>query len=448
MDKLVFYIRGREELPMTLYEQLLSPLRSTRAQQQPTTTQPIGILVQPAQGSTFQRLVEPHHIRPVGFEPEESLIPYKHVSFEGYRLLAEYFLFRERFLFVEIGGLNRAIRQCEHSELDVIVLFNKSTWGLANALSADNIALHCTPAINLFRKRADPIRIEQRRAEHLIIPDRTRPLDLEVFQVNRIQGLNKDGSEREFFPFYSLTDHSSDDERAYYAIRRTPRTMSSKQKRLGTRTSYLGSDAYVSLVDRKTAPYSGELNLLTVDTLCTNRDLPLQMPVGHGTTDLQLEVGAPVASIRCISGPTRPRPSLAHSSGEMVWKFISHLSLNYLSITDAGATGLKEMLRLYVDANDVVALKQIDGVRSLDSSPLICQLPTKGPITFGRGLAIELTIDEESFEGVGPFLLGAVLERFFAKYTSINSFTQTTLHTTQRQEVARWPVRAGCRHIL
>ena len=84
----------------------------------------------------------------------------------------------------------------------------------------------------------------------------------------------------------------------------------------------------------------------------------------------------------------------------------------------------------------------------MESSALISQLPTKGPITFGRGLAIQLTLDEESFEGVGTFLLGAVLERFFAKYTSINSFTQTTLHTTQRQEVAKWPVRVGRRHLL
>jgi len=132
----------------------------------------------------------------------------------------------------------------------------------------------------------------------------------------------------------------------------------------------------------------------------------------------------------------------------MVWKLISHLSLNYLSINDQGATALKEILRLYADSDDLIAIKQIDGVTSVESEPIIRQLPTTGPLTFGRGLQLTLTLDEDAFEGVGVFLLGAVLERFFAKYTSINSFTETVLHTVQRQEVGRWGVRFGRRHVL
>jgi type VI secretion system protein ImpG len=257
---------------------------------------------------------------------------------------------------------------------------------------------------------------------------------------------------QEFYPFYSLTDSSPETQRAYYAIRRTPRLISRKQHKFGTRTSYLGSEMYISLVDRRNAPYSSELQLLAIEVLCTNRDLPLQLPLGVGATDFSLEIGAPVNSVRCITGPTPPRPSLAHAPGEMVWKLLSHLGLNYLSITgegaDRGAGALREMLRLYGDSGDATVQKQIDGIRSIDSAPIIRQLTTSGPLTFGRGLEVRITFDEDSFEGVGIYLLGAVLEQFFAKYVCINSFTETVLRTLQRQEVMRWPTRIGRRHIL
>jgi type VI secretion system protein ImpG len=75
-------------------------------------------------------------------------------------------------------------------------------------------------------------------------------------------------------------------------------------------------------------------------------------------------------------------------------------------------------------------------------------VPIPGPITFGRGLEIIVTLDESAFEGLGVFLLGAVLDEFFAKYVSINSFTETVIKTTERGEIMRWPVRIGLRHIL
>jgi type VI secretion system protein ImpG len=136
----------------------------------------------------------------------------------------------------------------------------------------------------------------------------------------------------------------------------------------------------------------------------------------------------------------------------MIWKLVSHLGLNYLSLTgegpEEGAGALREMLRLYADSGEATVQKQIDGVRSIRSQPIIRQLSTNGPLTFGRGMEVAVTLDEESFEGIGVYLLGAVLEQFFSKYVSINSFTETVLRTMQRQEVMRWPTRIGRRHIL
>jgi type VI secretion system protein ImpG len=440
IENLSFYLQGREELPVTLYEQCMAHAEA--------------VLVRPiSETETWHEVFTKDHIRPLGFDSKQALLPYELASFQGYRLLSEYFAFRERFLFIELSGIGSALRQTASQEVDILILFDRSVQGLSHVVERSNAVLYCTPAVNLFPKRCDPVHVDNRKSEHHIVPDRTRPLDFEIFQVGRVMGIGSGTDlKQEFFPFYSLTDDTPEEHRAYYAIRRTPRIVARKHQKFGTRTSYLGSEMYVSLVDRRNAPYAEELQLLAVETLCTNRDLALQLPLGIGNSDFSLEVAAPVNAVRCVTGPTLPKPSLAHAPGEMIWKLLSHLGLNYLSITgegpNQGAATLREMLRLYGDLNDATVQKQIQGVRFIRSEPIIRQLPTTGPLTFGRGLEVTVTFDEESFEGVGVYLLGAVLEQFFAKYVSINSFTETVLRTTQRQEVMRWPTRIGRRHIL
>ena len=135
----------------------------------------------------------------------------------------------------------------------------------------------------------------------------------------------------------------------------------------GPRSSYVGSEVFVSLVDADQAPYSSNLRQLGLQVICTNRDLPLHVPIGKGTTDFATDIGAPLAAIRCVAGPTKPRPS--HVQGDYAWRLLSHLSLNYLSLIESsakeGAAALREMLQLYGDANDAAVQRQIDGVREI-----------------------------------------------------------------------------------
>ncbi len=437
-DDLAFFIRGSEAIPVQVYEQIMGHA--------------FQIVVQPAEKPrTWQNLLPADRIARVGFEDDEALLPVAARSFQGYRLLHEYFAFPPRFLFFRIGGLQPSVQRCLGNQLDIIILLDQEDLGLEGQLDAGNLLLHCTPAINLFPKRTDRIHLSDKHSEFHVVPDRTRPLDFEVYRVLAVTGYGvRSDDEQPFSPFYSATDFDSDAGGAYFTVSRTPRLMSSREKLRGRRSSYGGSEVFVSLVDARAAPYRSDLRQLGLETLCTNRDLPLQMGVGRGATDFTLDVSAPVAAVRCLSGPTPPHPSHAH--GKTNWRIISHLCLNYLSLVDSpdgkGAGALRDLLKLYGDANDPQIRKQIEGVMSVNTTPITRRIKTRGPIAFARGLEITLTFDEDAFEGTGEFLLGAVFEVFFSKYVSINSFTETVIRTKQRGEIMRWPTRAGIRHTL
>jgi type VI secretion system protein ImpG len=437
IDNLPFFVRGQDQVAQRLYELLIG--------------NSVALLVREPDKS-WQEILSDRPVRAVGFDDTEALLPFGPRSFQGYRLLHEYFALPSRFQFVEFCGLGPAVRRCKGSELEILVLLDRHDPFVEGAVGPSHLALYCSPAINLFPRRADRIHLSDRVNEYHVVPDRTRPMDLEVHSLTEVVGFGTSADiRREFRPFYASTDRTViTEDAAYYTIHRQPRLASLRQRLEGPRSTYSGSEVFIALVDGHEGPYRPDLRQLSLNTLCTNRDLPLHLALGQGKTDFNLESGAPVEAVRCLAGPSAPRPP--HAWGDMSWRLIGHLSLNYLSLTDGpegqGAASLRELLRLYGDLADASLRRQIDGVRSIRSNPIVRRIPADGPTTFGRGLEVTLECDETSFEGTSVFLLGSVLERFFSKYVSINSFTETVLRTTQRGEIMRWPAILGQRATL
>jgi type VI secretion system protein ImpG len=437
IDKLCFYLSGRDDVANKLYELCLAS--------------GLGVLVVPARTpAPWHELVPAGAIKPVGFTDAEALLPVTLRSFQGYRLLQEYFAFPQRFRFVEISGLSRAMKRVDANQVEIVLLLGRGDGGLESVVDASNLALNCTPALNLFAKRADRIQVSDSAHEYHVVPDRTRPLDFEVYSVTGVvgHGVGTD-SEQQFLPFYSA--YSTDEahqQSAYFTTRREPRLMSLTAKRRGPRSSYIGTEVFLSLVDPAQAPYSGDLRQLSIETLCTNRDLALQMSRG-GASDLSLDVAAPVKHTRVISGPSRPYAPLA--DGAVSWRAISHLSLNYLSLVQTsaheGAAALRDLLELYAPSPDHSARRQIEGIRAVRVDRIVRRLQAPGPLAFGRGLEINLQVDELAFEGASAFMLGSVLDRYFARHVSINSFTETVMRTESR-DINRWGQQWGARPTL
>lgn len=440
LDRLVLHVMGGGDLAGAIFEQMLGNAVGC-------------VLVVERAGEKRQWTLPSEAIDAEGFSAEESLLPATHRSFDGYRLLEEYFTLPQRFLFPRISGLSPVLRECDAEAVDVYVLLDRSNAEVERGLDGSNFGLYCVPVINLFPRKCDRIALTPSRSRYHVVVDRNRPQDFEVHSVTEVAGYgDRNDQQQRFWPMYASAGPPAErQDTAFYTLIREQRQRSSRQQRVGTRSSYVGSETFMSIVDANEAPFAPALRQLSVTALCTNRDLPIQLPVGRGDTDFTLEIGAPVKSIRCIAGPTRPTESRA--LGAQAWRLVDHLSLNYLSI-NGGHRGrgdteaLKSMLMLYCDDADRASLRQIDGVAGITSAPITARLPVEGPVAFGRGVGIEIECEESAFEGASAFLLGAVLERFFARYVSINSFTQLTLRSTTRAVVMKWPVRAGRRELL
>jgi type VI secretion system protein ImpG len=431
-DRLTLYLSGQGDHAYRLYELLCAQTRALVAR---STNRRADWTLE------LQGTVEPR-----GFAPEDALLPTPPRSFDGYRLLQEYFAIPERFRFVDVSGLSRALARCEDQEFDLYILLREGDMAVAAGVTAEAFRLNCVPAINLFEKRCDRMHVTTQDVEQHVVPDRTAPLDYEVYSVDDVIGMSGDGEDdTPFRPFYSADEFTaaSGGSQAFYAQSRKMRQRNNRERLKGARTNYLGSEVYLSLVDQRQAPYSGALRQLAVRAIVTNRDLPLLLATGAPDV-FYLPDGGPVAAVRTPVPPTRPRPSLAQ--GDAAWRLISHLSLNYLSITNAeegGARALREIIGLYAPQGDRAIEKQLEGIVHVSSRPIVRRISDEVLSTAVRGLEITVHCDDDFFDGASAYLLVAVLERFFRGYVSINAFTETVLATEQRGEVARWRPEKG-----
>lgn len=447
LDELVLHFGGAEDVAWQLHECFLG--------------EPLGVLLQPLSASGAaagpQQRLAGDHVEPVGFHEDEALLPITASGFSGYRLVQEYFAFPQRFQFAKLTGLRPALASLAVSELEIVVLFSRGDAALEKLVTVDNLCLHCVPAVNLFAKRLDRVVITEAVNQFHLVPDRTRPQDFEVHSVTDVvghanpstSGLVGAAAEQPFRPFYSAFHGSRDSHPAYYTTTREPRTLSERQRTQGNRSSHIGSELYLQLVDPQQAPYASSLRQLAVSALCTNRDLPLLMPVGRGN-DFDCIDAHPVSTVVVLRGPSRPvSPVVTAGLG---WRVIDHLALNYLSLADAtaeqGASALREMLMLYAVHADAARQGQVRGLMSVKSKPTVRRLPLAGPIAFGRGLEITLEVEEMAFHGHSVFLFGAVLSSYLARHVGVNHFVETVLRIVGKGERMRWRPQCGTRPIL
>lgn len=434
-ESLPIYLSGSEHIPGELYRQIAGETLAVIGRSADSASGP--------EGWTKLPLPEQH-----GFEEECALLPAGRRSFRGYRLLSEYFACPERFLFVRLMELGRAFAKSGEA-CDIILLFGRSAPALAGAVAPQNFRLYSTPAINLFEKQLGRVTLNPHEHEHQLMPDRTRPLDFEVYQVLDVTAFARSNSEpRPVAPLYAFGALLYDwREALFYVPRLRHRRLSTREQRLRRRTDYLGTETWISLTAPGGAEQLENVQELAVRAYVTNRELP-ELLKFSGSSHFQMS-GAPVRAVTVLRAPTRPQPPLGLS--DAAWRVIGHLTPNYATLApedhdDPGV--LRDHLALYGRADDPQMRRQIDGVLAVRSSPVTRRVPGQDRNAFARGLRVRLKLDDAAFENARLFLFSAVLDRFLAEFATVNSFTECVFETPQEGVFAQWPPRIGQRRNI
>jgi type VI secretion system protein ImpG len=420
-DSMRFFLRGSLTDALRLYELIFNNTAVVAIAESGGDSSPL----------TYGR----DSLRAVGFGAEEGVLPYRASSPLGYRLLTEYFAFPQKFLFFELTGLAAKLRNCASRKCEIYLYLNRAAEDLEGAISVDSFALGCTPVVNLFRQRAEPILLNQTSVECQVVPDSRREGALEVYSVDGVTVTTPAGEANSYAPFFGLAHGGATASNTgfWQAARRAS----------GGRDR--GTEMFLALVDAEGQPAQFTEAIASVETTCLNRDLAAKLPFGAGRPHLRLAKAMPgIASVTSMMAPT---PTLRLSTRkDNAWRLISHLNLNHLTLADdeTGAEALREMLRLYDFRNAAETQAMIDSVLSVKTRRGTARAPDSAMGALCRGLDITIEFDEQRASGAGIFLFAAVLESFLAHYASINAFTRLTATVKGRAEVLRtWQPRAG-----
>jgi type VI secretion system protein ImpG len=382
-----------------------------------------------------------------GFDEDESLIDFSARSHSAYRLLTEYFCFPEKFNFFDID-LN-AMAAVLPSNARTVTLHlalsgmrtDSNSARMLGTLSTNNVVLGCTPVVNLFRQRGEPIRLTHTSASYPVLADARRAFAYEVQAIDSVKLVRQTPqgeSVIQFRPFYSLKHGQTPERSGHYWVMRRDEMIAEKSP---------GFETQISIVDIDFDPAAIETDTLSLELTCTNRDLPASLAYGMRGGDLFLEGGS---SVRAITFLRKPSASQRFERGRGAhWRLISHLSLNHLSLSDGGLDAFREMLTLYDLPRSPSSQRQIGGIADIAHKAATTWLPGNPFACLVRGVEVRLTIDEEAFVGSGIHAFAHIIERFLGLYVHANSFTQLVMVSNKTgEELLKCTPRSGDLSLL
>jgi type VI secretion system protein ImpG len=392
----------------------------------------LGICILPENCVTPVRL-PPGALSPAGFERDEDILPSPGHAHPGHRLIQEYLHFPEKFLFIDVSHL-RGHRSRNY--FDLLFLLDRVPREWMN-FGAGAFVAGCTPVANLFPRTTEPVRLDHRRLSYRLVADARRERTTEIHSIEKISGSTNPVDEtRRYEPFYSFRHTANGDgPKAFWHARRV----------FTGREDLPGMDIWLSFLDLDFKPAEPPAEVVFAHALCTNRWLATEVPPG---ARLQMEEVGPVI-VSCLGRPTPPiYPPLG---GPTVWRLISNLSLNHLSLENGGhgLRCLQEVLRLYCFNDQPSLVQQIQGIRELGSRPVLVRTGAEAWRGFRNGTEVTLTFDESLYAGGSAFLFATVLRHFLGLYSAVNSFTQLVARRVNHEEDwKRWPPLAGYQPVL
>lgn len=430
LSSLRFYLNGQRHHVYKLYELLLSKL--------------LAVGIAPTGQPEAMQFISVSQLQAVGFADEHQVVPYSQRSFTGYRLLIEQFLFPEKFLFVELQQLNPAWPGVE-DKFDLYFYLAEGADELERHITADSMLLGCTPVINLFSQKLEPVNLDASQYEYRLVPRYMDADVCEVIRIEKVQAFDPFGNEVTLNPYYSQghPDYLQQQDMFWHSRREFADWAGGY--------SETGTEMYLSVVDRKfQGVNSSETSkdwVVQVRALCSNRNLPGYLPFGGGEPRFLIRKHADVIKeVRCLMAPTPSvRPALQEASR---WQLVNHLTLNHFTGQDA-LIRLKETLQLYDFRCTPESKALIDGICGLDIKSGTARVNQQGRTAVCSGSEILLEFTQSSYAGSSIYFFANILDMFFAQYAALNSYTRLSIKLKEHEQVYhRWPARSGTKVLL
>jgi type VI secretion system protein ImpG len=435
--RLRFHFGGEGHAPFLLRDRLLHDV--VRIELREHSTRPDAQAVVLARHEAQARRI----VRPVGFSSDQGVLPAPEQRLLAYRNIQELFAIPQKYLFMDLEHLEHVTQWRESSGFDVRFYLKRPPTGIVS--NRESIQLFCTPIVNLCTRTCRVDR-DQTRVEYPVeapeVRDPAKRDFFEIVSVDSVRPFDTAGSASREYPKYDDFRMSSPQEnRTYWYARR----------RASTRTGSKRTHVLLSFVDQDMQNRPLDDPTITVETTCSNVDLPKRL----SRRALRLERVAPVADVEAVAPFTHAQPP--PPSGEYHWRLISQLALNHLPVGDApagpgkpqaagrGTLALREILRLHDAVQDDVTRGQIESIRHVESRHEFRSLPNdRRAVVGGVCVTVDFTEDVLSRRGL---LLAEVIEQFLGHFVSINAYTRLVATVGQRK-VREWEPRAGEKILL
>ncbi|QMW23352.1 type VI secretion system baseplate subunit TssF [Sandaracinobacteroides saxicola] len=410
VETLPLFLDGGGDTPNLLYQQMLSECVGVR-------------VVAPERGRKASWSEQAGPVEPMGYGAEEALLPADARAFGGYRLLAEYFAMPEKFRFARLTGLRAGFARAERA-LDIVLLFRRSVPALAGAVAADTLVPFAAPVINLFERRFDRVLVDGRQVESIVLPDRTAPLDYEVYRLDQVTGFaSEDVTGTPALPLYARRVERGE-KPLFYALRRRLRRLSDAEARKRREGDYIGTENWISLSSPGDPGLARSIMEIGVRGLVTNRALATRLRPGAATLELSMQDSKGVGGIAFLRGPTKPMPPMGLSDG--AWRIVSHIAPANDGFVrpDGSPATLADHLSLYLRDESPVLRREIQGLTGLTSRLVTRRAGDVSRLAFQRGQRLTLGVAMQSYEASTAFLFTSVVARFLGDYATVNSFAE------------------------
>ena len=427
LPNLRFYLHGQSHLSNELYDLIHRT--------------GLGFAVVPVSDRRQVRYYPARQLTAAGFGEDEALVPYGNRSFDGFRLLVEFFLFPEKFLFSQLNDLAGTWPVAD--EIELTFYLGETSAELEKSFIADHMRLWCVPVVNLFEETLEPVPLDDTRHEHRLV-SRFRKADaFEVVTVDTVSLVNND-KVRELAPYYGLGHPrwQTDLDVSWHLQRRTA-DWAGGQLEPGTETCLTLVDQRYRNRDLDAIP---DEETLVVRALCCNRNIPDRLPFGGGAPKFRPIAEPLIDTATALLAPTSTvRPEL---EGASRWQFIRHLNLEHFSGDDA-CDRLKSVLQLYDFRQTPESQTLVEGIETVELRGVAARVGRGVRSGVTQGTEIRVTFSRPRYAGTSIYLFSAILDQFFAQFAQLNSFTRLRIRLAgHNRDYHVWPARAGERELI